>query len=409
LTDTDWSAITPGPPAYLFTPFDQALLPEYDSGRPLTDIFPDATVGIATGRDAVAVGFDLDAVLSAGASYLAETGQGSDREALRASITRYLYRPFDCRFLAYDDRLVDRPRRAVMTHLCRGNRALYVGRQGMVTGDASWTVVFCGDQMEDYNLFRRGNNACVPLYLYPQEGASVPRDERLEQFVKAVALTDGSDQTRRQARDLFMALFPEPSYPRWPNLDPFLLADLRDRLGLCFIPDGTGDLTETFGPEDVFDYIYAILHSPTYRGRYTEFLKRDFPRIPFTSNRDLFAALAAKGRDLVALHLMESPLLDAPITSFPEPGSDKVERVAYSDNHRRVYINKTQYFDGVPKAVWDFHVGGYQVCHKWLKDRKGRKLDNNDLMHYQRIFVALNETIRLMTEIDALIPSWPLT
>jgi hypothetical protein len=195
---------------------------------------------------------------------------------------------------------------------------------------------------------------------------------------------------------------------RRANLNPKCVAEIQQRLALAFVPDGRGDLTTTFGPEDVFDYIYSVLHSPTYRSRYAEFLKRDFPRIPFTSSRDLFAALVAKGGDLIALHLMESPLLDSPITSFPEPGSDKVERVAYNDNQRRVYINKTQCFDGVPKAVWEFHVGGYQVCEKWLKDRKGRKLDGDDLTHYKKIVVALHETIRLMAEIDALIPSWPI-
>jgi len=175
--------------------------------------------------------------------------------------------------------------------------------------------------------------------------------------------------------------------------------------------------TGTFGPEDVFHYIYAILHSPTYRDRYAEFLKRDFPRIPLTSDRALFASLCAKGDELVGLHLMEYPRLDDFITTFDVPGDNCVEKVRYAepktekDDTRtpgRVYINKTQYFEGVSPELWEFHVGGYQVMQKWLKDRKGRTLNFDDIKHYQKIAVALTETMRLMQEIDSLIPSWPL-
>jgi predicted helicase len=197
--------------------------------------------------------------------------------------------------------------------------------------------------------------------------------------------------------------------PRVANLRPALITDLEQRLGLHLVPDGTGDLRETFGPEDVFAYTYAILHCPTYRTRYAEFLKRDFPRIPFTSDRTLFAGLVGKGRDLVALHLLESPLLNDLTTSFPEPGAGIVEYVRYHRDEERVHINRQQYFDGVPPRVWDFMVGGYQVCDKWLKDRKGRVLSYDDTQHYARTVRALDETIRLMAEIDGLIPVWPVT
>ena len=252
-------------------------------------------------------------------------------------------------------------------------------------------------------------SSLFPLYVYPGTGDTISRDQRIEEAVKAAVRSGLGAAAQERLRLAVKELFPNAEYPRWPNLAPLLLADLQQRLGLRFLPDGQGDLADTFGPEDVFAYIYAVLHCPTYRTRYAEFLKRDFPRIPFTSSRDLFAALVAKGRDLIALHLMESPLLNTLFASFPERGSDTVERVTYNANERRVYINRTQYFDRVPKEVWEFHVGGYQVSDKWLKDRKGRKLDNNDLQHYQKIVVALRETIRLMSEIDALIPEWPLT
>jgi predicted helicase len=175
-------------------------------------------------------------------------------------------------------------------------------------------------------------------------------------------------------------------------------------------------------PEDIFNYAYAIFHSPTYRTRYAEFLKVDFPRLPLTSNFELFRALAAKGAELVALHLMESPKLHDFITEFPEKGDNIVEKVQFAPsplpsagkrsaggNLGRVYINKTQYFGGVPEAVREFHIGGYRVCERWVKDRKGRKLSYDDIQHYQKVIVALNETIRLMAEIDKLIPSWPIT
>jgi hypothetical protein len=119
--------------------------------------------------------------------------------------------------------------------------------------------------------------------------------------------------------------------------------------------------------------------------------------------------LATKGEELVALHLMDSPKLAEFITEFPEKGDNIVEKVRYTDNDQRVWINKKQYFQGVPKECWEFHIGGYQVCEKWLKDRKGRKLGYDDIEHYQKIVVALKETLRLMREIDECIPAWPIT
>ena len=195
---------------------------------------------------------------------------------------------------------------------------------------------------------------------------------------------------------------------RSPNLTPEFIDDMTGKLGLTFVDDGKGDLETGFGPEDVFNYAYAVFHSLTYRTRYAEFLKRDFPRLPLTSDRGLFKSLGEKGAKLVALHLMESSLLDKLVTKYPISGSDVVEKVRYDEAKERVYINKDQYFEGVPVEVWEFQVGGYQVCQKWLKDRKGRKLGVDDLTHYQRVIVALKETMRLMGEIDDLIPSWPI-
>jgi len=233
------------------------------------------------------------------------------------------------------------------------------------------------------------NNAFVfPLYIYP-----------LEKKVKP----DKSGGNEGGVQDV-MTL----QEKREANLNLKFVKTASDKLGLTFVEDGRGDLEETFGPEDIFNYTYAIFHSPTYRIRYAEFLKIDFPRLPLMSDKELFKALAEKGAELVSLHLMESPILNNLITRYPVPGSNTVDKVSYDDNNQRVYINKTQYFEDVPAEVWNFHIGGYQVCQKWLKDRKGRTLTYDELTHYQKVMVALKETIRLMAEIDELIPGWPV-
>lgn len=196
---------------------------------------------------------------------------------------------------------------------------------------------------------------------------------------------------------------------RTPNLAPKFVALFGGKLKLTFVSDGRGDIRKTFGPEDIFDYIYAILHSPTYRKRYAEFLKTDFPRIPLTSGRALFGKLVKLGGELVSLHLMESPVLDSkPGPAFNVQGSNEVGKAAYQPKEKRVYVNKTQHFEGVAQDVWNFHIGGYQVMAKWLKDRKGRALTTDDVRHYKRIAVAIAGTIGIMDRIDRAIPRWPV-
>ena len=177
--------------------------------------------------------------------------------------------------------------------------------------------------------------------------------------------------------------------------------------------DSRGDLDDTYGPEDVFHYAYAILHSPTYRERYGEFLKRDFPRLPLTTDLALFSELCQWGEELVSLHLMRSPYLDKPFTTFPKSGSNVMEKAIYVAEENRVYINKEkQHFGSVPEGTWDFRVGGYQVLDKWLKDRKGRVLLTEDIEHYRKVVAALDETRQVMQEIDEVIEAhggWPLS
>ncbi|MFN7464961.1 MAG: type ISP restriction/modification enzyme, partial [Pseudanabaena sp.] len=166
---------------------------------------------------------------------------------------------------------------------------------------------------------------------------------------------------------------------------------------------------------------YAIFHSPTYRTRYAEFLKIDFPRVPLTSDDQLFRKLGEYGEELVALHLMKSPKLDQHLTQIIDKGGEFVVdaghpkflpsptgRGAGGEGGEVIINKKGDRFTGVPKSVWEFYVGGYQVCHKWLKDRKGRQLSPEDLNHYQKIIVALSETMQIMKAIDAAIPSFPI-
>ena len=168
---------------------------------------------------------------------------------------------------------------------------------------------------------------------------------------------------------------------RSPNFDPAELSAL------------TRQLTSEPSPEDILDYIYAVLHSPSYRAKYKEFLKIDFPRVPAPSQAD-FDHLVPLGRQLRQLHLMKSPDIDNYATTYPEAGSDEVEKISYDDG--KVYINATQYFGNVPETAWNFYIGGYQPAQKWLKDRKGRVLSSEDLDHYQRIIKILLETDRIM-------------
>lgn len=244
----------------------------------------------------------------------------------------------------------------------------------------------------------RGAASVFPLYLYP---------------------TDDTQQ-QKSLFDADVVWQPdEANGGRVPNLNPEFVAEMEAKLGLEFVAQTevweTSEVSDTFTPEDIFYYAYAVFHSPTYRQRYAEFLKIDFPRLPLTSNVDLFRSLCALGEELVALHLLESPAVNAVITSYPVAGDDRVisahpKYTPPTDGQPgRVYINKKQYFEGVPPEVWEFQIGGYQVLHKWLKDRKKRTLSYDELEHYQKIVVALQKTMALMETIDETIPEFPIS
>jgi len=317
-----------------------------------------------------------------------------------------------------------------MGHMLKENVALLTCRQQAEVG---FRHVLCSNVPTErcaISLRTRELTYVFPLYLY-----KTPEEKPKKGGGSVIALTLFEPKAGYETRD--------------PNLSPEFIAAVEEKLGLEFVREGKGDLEATFGPEDILHYAYAVFHSPTYRERYAEFLKIDFPRLPLTSDRELFKALAEKGEELVSLHLMESPELNHLVTNFGVSGSNEVGSVLYVEkvteekktptdasprsvtvyNRRlplvfehqtpvkikpkpkptgRVYINKTQYFEGIEPEVWEFQIGGYQVLHKWLKDRKGRKLIFDDFFHYQKIVVALKETMRLMGEIDELIPAWPI-
>jgi len=171
-----------------------------------------------------------------------------------------------------------------------------------------------------------------------------------------------------------------------------------------FNPEFSKALKESLGvqptPEEIFYYIYAVLYSPTYRKRYEEFLKIDFPRVPLPSNYEVFKELSKLGKELVDLHLLKHPDLEKTDVGFPKSGSNKVEKVGYVEESQRVFINKEQYFEGVSREAWEYQIGAYQVMEKYLKDRKGRKLPLDEINHYMKVAKAIQLTIELQQKID---------
>lgn len=283
-----------------------------------------------------------------------------------------------------------------MSHLLGGNRGLCIGRAGQVIGSMLWDILFVCKSPTDFNLFRRGGNCLFPLYLYPSPGK-----------------VDGARLSR----------WADGNGGRTPNLEAALVERFAASTELRFVGEGGGNLHETLGPDDIFAWLYAVLNSVRYRERYEEQLKLDFPRVPLPGSQDLFLKLVKAGNLLVDLHLLEAPKLENPISTYAGPTNPVVGRVGWSNgtvwldayktsarNGHRATDPGTIGFTGVPENVWDFQVGGYQVCHKWLKDRKGRALTVDDINCYQKVVVALHETIRVMEEIDVVIEQcggWP--
>jgi len=390
---TDWQEIHPKPEFYLFVPRDEAALERYNEFVRVTEVFPVHSVGIVTARDKLTIHWTpeevwttvlnfsrLDIELARQAYKLGKDARDWKvrlaQEDLRSSgpdrerIVPILYRLFDVRYTYYTGKSRGfhcMPRPQVMHHMLAGeNVALMTCRQ---LSQPTWAHAMVSDRITDDCMVSnrtRERGYLMPLYLYPDTSQ----------------------------KDLFSELEPDE---RKPNLNPNVVAALTAAYG------------EEPTPEDIFHYVYAILYADTYREKYAEFLKIDFPRIPFTADFELFQTLAALGKRLVSLHLLRSAELDPPAARFQGQGDSRVARTQtqgfrYEPKEERVYVNKTQYFEPVPLEVWEYQIGGYQVLAKWLKDRQERQLTLEEIKTYCRVVTAIQRTIALQEEIDALYP-----
>ncbi len=371
-----FNIINPKTPFYTFTAKDDRLEDEFRIYLQINRILKVKSVGIVTGNDEKAIQFKIE-----------ESRRiAKDLELANINIKELLFRPFDNRYVLYDKILVTRRRLKVMRHILGAKNIALISARSNKSTEANH--FFCTNRITEAKCGERTTQSYIfPLYIYPDPSKN----------------------------DLFISDTQDDSLGgRKPNLAPEFTGELSKKIKMKFVQDGKGDLKKTFGPEDVFNYIYAVFHSPTYRKRYAEFLKIDFPRLPPTSKPALFRALCKLGGQLVGLHLIEN--YGPEMTSYPIKGEHQVEKVRYTEpgqgaDKGRVWINNEQYFVNVPLEVWGFHIGGYQVCRKWLKDRKGRKLSYDDIKHYQNIVSALSETIRIMAAIDKTIDKhggWPI-
>ena len=388
LHDTEWQTVNPAPPHYLFVPRDETREAAYRQFSSIPDIFPVNSVGIVTARDRLTIRFSDDEVWHNVRAFSGmeperarmafELGKDArdwqvrlaqldllERGLNRDNIVPILYRPFDIRYTYYTGQsrgFICMPRHEVMQHMLPGkNLALHTCRQ-TISEEWEHCLVTNGITDDCYVSNRtRERGYTHPLYLN--------------------LIDDSDDASAYQERRT--------------NIDSTI-----DRV----LKEIHGDLLT---PEDIFHYIYAVLYATVYREKYAEFLRRDFPRIPFTADRQLFAELALLGSRLTELHLLTSPELNQPTCRFPVQGEMKVAKTRangflYDSDRHRMYINKTQYFGPIPPNVYEFRIGGYRVCEKWLKDRKGRRLD--DYQAYCKIVTAIGKTIEIQMELDALYP-----
>lgn len=351
-----WKKLNYAEPYYFFVPKDFGLEEEYGKGFKLNELFKVFSVGIGTKVDGISVDFNkkelqnrIKDILESKYSKndlvskfdLAKNTTWEYNKALQANFSEekfqmYDYRPFDQRYIFYDKYFLSRNRAEVMDNFFQHENI------GLELGRTQF-VCFVSKRISDEH-FGGPKSYKFPLYVY-NEGIKTP------------------------------------------NFDLGVVSEI-------------AKIADRVSSEDIFDYIYAVLHSSIYREKFREFLKIDFPRVPYPKDKKQFNALVTFGRELREIHLFESPKVDQFITTYPVSGSNTVEKIVYKDG--KVFINSEQYFGGVPEVTWNFYIGGYQPAQKWLKDRKGRTLTNGDIEHYQKIISALAETERIMSKIDSL-------
>ena len=381
---TNWNGIQPTKNFYFFIPRDIKSEKSYYRYPSVQDIFLVSRIGIATHRDSFVYDFNKDELfrrvnqfrdLSISNEILRQTYKLRDTRDWKMEVNRNLfanlinwqeyfqlchYRPFDNRVLYYHQHLIELPRFEVMQHMLQKNIGLVIGRQGQVVGkDQLWNLAFISDKIIDVNLYYRGGANLLPLFLFKE-------NQEINLFEQNV--------TGKQA-----------------NISPQILTKLTEEYG--YSPT----------PERVLYYIYAVLFSNIFRISYADYLNNDYPRIPFTKNKELFTAVASIGHRLADLHQLKSCELDLTMVKYQGQGDDHtIIKPQYDEDNKRVYINNTHYFEGVEPEVWSYHIGGYQVMHKYLKDRKGRRMD--DPRHYIHIATALQKTIEIQAEIDEIYP-----
>ena len=380
---TEWCEPQPTLPHYLFVPQAADYSAEYEVGWEIADIFQTNSVGIATGRDKLTIHWTVEKLRETVADFVSLTEievkqkhnlkDGGDWNVPSAQIDllnhpdsehhiqSIHYRPFDTRWTYYTGQSSGfhaRPRHNIMRHLLVENLALCVCR---VVKSPVWQHILITDQITDksYISNRTSESTYVfPLYLYPNpEELGISTERSL-------------------------------------NFKPAFLAALSETLELP--QNAPFNLPESISPEEILAYIYAILYSPTYRQRYYEFLKYDFPRIPLPQDINQFRTLATSEQRLIDWHLSK----DVQIPTrhrFEGEGDGVVSKPRYADG--KVWINPTQHFTDVSEAVWEYEIGAYQVCEKWLKDRKGEELGRAELQQYRAILVAVAETLAVMGEI----------
>ena len=387
-----YQELNPIAPNYFFVPKNFDLEDEYNGFFKIEDLFLKNGVGICSKRDAIAFQDRREKLISILNDYkeLSESevktkykinSESADNKISKAQenvkeygvddkyITEAYYRPFDKKFtyLSPSKGFLARPVYPIMNHLQKENVALGVCKQSAT--DLPWSLTLassCPADMCYVSGRTREGSYFFPLYIYQE---NMGQEERIVNFKKELydKIAEGLNYL--------------PCYD-----DNVLIDPISDYNGVLY-------------PQDLFDYIYAVLHSPSYRERYKEFLKIDFPRIPYPTDWEKFRDLAEKGEELRQLHLMEDLPSKTGVT-FPVAGSLQVDCYRWQDN--RVYINAEQYFEGVPESAWNFFIGGYQPAQKWLKDRKGLTLSFEDVKHYGCIIYVLQQTERIMQEIDEL-------
>lgn len=387
LSSIQWTELTPTAPYYFFVSKDFSVQDEYENGFKADELMIACNSGIQTKRDDFVYQFSMQKIeqiistlkscnvedcrekLSIGDDGVAwkVLWAKQDIETNPGQLAKVLYRPFDLRWTYYTGKssgFMARPRMPEAAQLLKANIALLAVRN--TRRDMSNNYFVANTLVDKDGISSFDNCRFFPLYLYKE---NMGQEERIVNFNKELY-----DKIAKGLNYL-------PCYD-----DNVLVDPISDYNGVLY-------------PQALFDYIYAVLHSPSYRERYKEFLKIDFPRIPYPTDWEKFRDLAEKGEELRQLHLMEDLPSKTGIT-FPVAGSLQVDCYRWQEN--RVYINAEQYFDGVPESAWNFFIGGYQPAQKWLKDRKGMTLTFEDVKHYGRIIYVLQQTERIMQEIDGI-------